>query len=234
MELKKGDFIELNYTGRIKELNKVFDSTEEKTAKQEGIHQEGAKYRPLIICIGEGDVVKGLDESLEGKEAGKSYTVEVTPEKGFGKKDLKLMKVVNTNLFIKNNINPMPGLQVNIDNMIGTIRTVTGGRTILDFNHPLAGKNLVYEISITRKITDNEEKIRGMLTSYLAIDSPDVKIENETAKVNNEIPEILKKQLEEKIKRTIPEIKKVEYKPKEEKPKEKKKEKTDSKNDTAA
>lgn len=234
MKLKKGDFIELNYTGRIKELNKVFDSTEEKTAKQEGIHQEGAKYRPLIICIGEGDVVKGLDESLEGKEAGKSYTVEVTPEKGFGKKDAKLMKIVNTNLFIKNNINPMPGLQVNIDNMIGTIRTVTGGRTILDFNHPLAGKNLVYEISITRKITDNEEKIRGMLTSYLAIDSPDVKIENETAKVNNEIPEILKKQLEEKIKRTIPEIKKVEYKPKEEKPKEKKKEKTDSKNDTVA
>ncbi|MDP2908546.1 MAG: peptidylprolyl isomerase [Nanoarchaeota archaeon] len=234
MELKKGDFIELNYTGRIKELNKVFDSTEEKTAKQEGIHQEGAKYRPLIICIGEGDVVKGLDESLEGKEAGKNYTIEVTPEKGFGKKDAKLMKIVNTNMFLKNNIQPVPGLQVNIDNMIGTIRTVTGGRTILDFNHPLAGKNLVYEISITRKITDNEEKIRGMLTSYLAIDSPDVKIENETAKVNNEIPEILKKQLEEKIKRTIPEIKKVEYKPKEEKPKEKKKERTDSKNDTVA
>ncbi len=222
MRLKKGDFITLEYTGKIKELNQIFDSTDEKTAKDAGIHREKAKYRPIVVCIGEGDVVKGLDEDLIGKETGKSYIVEVPPEKGFGKKDIKLMKIVNTNMFLKNKINPFPGLQVNIDNMIGLIRSVTGGRTIVDFNHPLAGRTLIYEINILKKVEDDEEKTKGLLYSYLGIDNPDIKIENETVNINNDMPDIFKKQFEEKIKNLIPSVKKVEYKKKEDKKPEKK------------
>lgn len=215
MKLKKGDFIEMEYTGKIKELDKVFDSTDEKVAKEEGIHQEGANYKPIIICIGEGDVVKGLDETLPEKEVGKFFTVEVPPEKGFGKKDAKLMKIVNTNLFVKSNINPFPGLQVNIDNMIGTIRTVTGGRTIVDFNHPLAGKTLIYEAKILRKLTDDTEKLKGILATNLMIKDPDAVVEDGVAKINSEVHEMFKKQLEEKIKKLIHSVKKVEYKKKE-------------------
>lgn len=224
MKVKKGDFIAVEYTGKVKGLDKIFDSTDEKVAKEAGIHQEGTKYKPVIICIGEGDVVKGLDEELVDKEVGKSYKIEVSPEKGFGKKDARLMKIVNTNIFLKSNINPVPGLQVNIDNMMGIIRTVTGGRTIVDFNHPLAGRNLVYEVKILKKITDNEEKLKGMLTTYLAIADPDAKIENDTAVINNEIPDMFKEKMEEKIKKLVPSIKKVEYKKKEKK-EEKKEEK---------
>ncbi len=224
MKLKNGDFILLDYTGKIKDSNQVFDSTSEKVMKEAKVHQEGAKYSPVTVCIGEGDVLAGLDEDLVGKEVGKSYTVDILPEKGFGKRDAKLMKIVNTNIFLKNNINPVPGLQVNIDNLIGMIKTVTGGRTIVDFNHPLAGKNLVYEFSILKRVTEDEEKIKGMLTSYLAIENPDVKVESETLKINSDVPDMFKKQLEEKIKRLIPSIKKVEYEKEEKKPEEEKKE----------
>lgn len=223
MKVKKGDFVALEYTGKVKELDKVFDSTDEKVAKEAGIHQEGTKYKPVIICIGEGDVVKGIDEELVDKEVGKTYKIEVSPEKGFGKKDARLMKIVNTNIFLKSNINPVPGLQVNIDNMMGIIRTVTGGRTIVDFNHPLAGRNLIYEVKILRKITDNEEKLKGMLTTYLAIADPDAEVENGTAIINNEVPDIFKEKLEEKIKNLIPSIKKIEYRKKKEEEKEEKK-----------
>ena len=216
MKLKKGDFIQIDYVGRIKENNQIFDLTEEELAKKENIHQKGSQYKPITICLGEGDVVKGLDEELIDKEVGNSYTINVSPEKGFGKKDAKLLKIVNTNMFIKKNINPVPGLQVNIDNMVGTIRTVTGGRTILDFNHPLAGRNLVYEVKILKKITDDEEKLKSILSFHLAINKPDIKIENGTALINNDVPEMFRKQLEEKIKSLIPPVKKVEYKKKEE------------------
>lgn len=234
MKLKKGDFIQIDYVGRIKETNQIFDLTDEELAKKENIYQKNTTYKPIIICLGEGDVVKGIDEELTDKEVGKSYTIEIPPEKGFGKKDAKLMKLVNTNIFIKQNINPVPGLQVNIDNMIGIIRTVTGGRTLVDFNHPLAGRDLIYEVKILKKITDNEEKLRGILSFHLAINNPDIKIENGTAMINNDIPDVFKKQLEEKIKRLIPSIKKIEYKKKEEKkkeekPKEEKKESVGSK-----
>lgn len=223
MKLKKGDFIQINYVGRLKETNQIFDLTDEELAKKENIHQEGAKYKPIIICIGEGDVVKGLDEGLIDKEIGKSYTIEISPEDGFGKKDAKLIKLVNTNIFLKQNINPVPGLQVNIDNVIGIIRTVTGGRTLVDFNHPLAGRALFYEVKILKKITDDKAKLEGLLSYHLGIDKPDVKVEKGTAKINSEVPEMFRKQLEEKIKKLVPSIKKIEYK-KEEKEKEKKEE----------
>ena len=231
MKLKKGDFIKIDYVGRIKETNQIFDLTDAELAKKENIYQEDAKYKPVTICIGEGDVVKGVDAALVNKEVGKSYTIEIGPEEGFGKKDAKLLKLVNTNIFIKQNINPVPGLQVNMDNLIGTIRTVTGGRTLVDFNHPLAGRDLVYEIKILSKITDDKEKLEGLLSFHLGIDKPDVKIENGTVTINNDVPDMFRKQLEEKIKKLIPSVKKIEYKKKEEKKEEKEKstEKTEKK-----
>ncbi|MBL7100374.1 MAG: peptidylprolyl isomerase [Nanoarchaeota archaeon] len=226
MKLKKGDFIQIDYVGRIKDTKQIFDLTDEELAKKEGIHQENAKYKPIVICIGEGDIVKGLDEELVDKEVGKSYTLEISPEKGFGKKDAKLIKLVNTNMFLKQNINPMPGLQVNIDNMIATIRTVTGGRTLVDFNHPLAGRDLTYEVKILKKITEDKEKLESILSFHLGIEKPDIKIENGIALINNDVKDTFKKQLEEKIKKLIPSIKKIEYKKKEEEKKKEEKEET--------
>jgi len=221
MKLKKGDFIQLDFVGRVKDTNQIFDLTDEKLAEKEGIKQENAKYKPITICLGEGDIVKGLDDELIDKEVGNSYTIDVTPENGFGKKDAKLIKLVNTNMFLKQNINPVPGLQVNIDNMVATIRTVTGGRTMVDFNHPLAGKELLYEVKILKIITDDKEKLESLLTYHLGIENPDLNLENGTAKINSDVPDMFKQQLEEKIKKLIPTIKKVEFKKKEEKEKSK-------------
>ncbi len=217
MKVKKGDFIKIDYIGRIKDNNQIFDLTDEELAKKENIHQKNAKYKPIIICVGEGDVVRGLDNALDGKEVGESFSVDILPEDAFGKKDAKLIKLVNTNIFLKQNINPTPGLQVNIDNMIGTIRTVTGGRTLIDFNHPLAGKEVIYEIKILEKIEDDTEKLKGLLAFHMQIEDANVKVEDGIAKINIDIPEIFHKQLEEKIKKLIPSVKKVEFKKKEEK-----------------
>jgi len=216
MKLKKGDFITLSYTGKLKESNQVFDTTDEKAAKDAGVYNEKSKYKPVTVCIGEGDVLKGLDEDLVGKEVSHSYIVEVPPEKGFGKKDTRLMKIVNTNIFIKNQINPFPGLQVNIDNMIGVIKSVSPGRTVVDFNHPLAGKILVYEFTIVGKVNEPIDKVKGMLSYHLAVETPEVVVEHSTVRISNEIPDLFKEQFEDKVKKLIPEIKKVEFKKKEE------------------
>ena len=150
MKLKKGDFIEIEYIGRIKDDNKVFDLTNEEVAKKEGIHHKDHIYKPVIICLGFNDIIKGLDEELIGKEPGK-YKIEINSEKAFGKKTYDLIKLVPNSIFNKENIRPFPGLQVNIENLIGTIRSVSGGRSLVDFNHPLAGKDIIYEIEIKKK-----------------------------------------------------------------------------------
>jgi FKBP-type peptidyl-prolyl cis-trans isomerase 2 len=161
--IKEKDFVEIEYTGRIKEENIVFDTTDEKTAKNSDIYNEQMPYGPVSVCVGSGSILKGLEDNLVGKEPEKSYRVELSPENAFGKKNAKMLKIVNTNVFRKSNINPVPGLQVNIDGIPGTIKSITGGRTVVDFNHPLSGKNLVYEVKINRIITDEKEKIKSLI-----------------------------------------------------------------------
>ncbi len=207
MELKPHDFIEIAYIAKIKETNKIFDLTDKELAKKHNIFNPNFDYSPKIICLGENNIIKGLDEALIGKSLGK-YIIELTPEKAFGKKDPKLIKLVQTNLFKKQNITPFPGLQVNIDNLIGTIRTVTGGRTLVDFNHPLSGKNIIYEINIKRIVTDPKEKLKAILTPL------DYKLNNSDLTIENS-PEYLKENLTKKIKELIPEIKKINFTKKE-------------------
>ena len=57
---KKGDFIAIDFIARIKGSNKIFDLTKQDIAKKEGIYQENKEYRPLVVCLGAGHLLKGL------------------------------------------------------------------------------------------------------------------------------------------------------------------------------
>ncbi len=162
MEVKKGDFIELDYTGKLED-GTVFDTTVAEVAKSSSIGQPEHAYKPLKICVGKGHLLQGLDDRLEGKEAGKQYTLQLSPEEGFGKKSTRMIQLIATSKFTKDNITPFPGLQVNVDGIMGIVRSVTGGRTIVDFNHPLAGRTLQYDITIRRVISDDSEKVAAMI-----------------------------------------------------------------------
>ncbi len=209
--IKKKDFVEIEYTGKLKEENVIFDTTDEKLAKENKLH--GHDYGPIIICVGEEQLLKGLDKNIEGKEIGKEYSIEMQPEDAFGKKNAKLIQLIPTNKFKQQKIHPMPGMQLNIDGMIGTIKTVSGGRTLVDFNHPLAGKEIYYKIKINKKITDDKEKLSSYLKLSLGTKDFKAEIIDSNAKINlkNEIPEEAKERLTKKITELIPGVKKAEF-----------------------
>jgi len=157
VKVQKGDVIRLNYTGKVKETGEIFDTTFEDVAKEAGIYSENAVYGPVPIAVGAGHVLKGLDEQLEGLEVGKKYEIIVPPEKGFGKRDPKLIKTFTLGQFRRQGIYPFPGMPVEIETeggkkLKGRVMTVSGGRVRVDFNHPYAGKHLVYEVEIVEKI----------------------------------------------------------------------------------
>jgi FKBP-type peptidyl-prolyl cis-trans isomerase 2 len=201
--IAKNDFIEIDYTGRTADDNAVFDTTVKSVADENHLHSHNLK--PVIICVGEGQLLKSLDENLIGKDIGE-HMIKLTAEQAFGKKSAKLIQLVSTSKFVKEKIQPMPGLQVTIDGMNGLVRTVTGGRTMVDFNHPLASRDLVYTVTIKRIVTDAKEKAE----SLLAMVFPDVKTDlaegvlNVTTKAK--LPEELHKMLEERVKKLVPEI----------------------------
>ncbi|MEK6840058.1 MAG: peptidylprolyl isomerase, partial [Nanoarchaeota archaeon] len=169
MKIKKGDFIELDYIGRIKEDGRIFDLTSVEIAKKEGLYQEQQQYGPRVICVGEGQIVRAIDTYLEGKEMG-TYTLSLVPDQAFGKKNAKLMKIVPITMFHKQKIRPFPGLQINMDGYMGIVKTVSGGRVIVDFNHPLAGRNVIYELIVKRVVTDVKEKIKAHLHTLFGKD----------------------------------------------------------------
>ena len=207
-KVSKGDFIEVEYTGRLKEDNLVFDTTEESIAKEAGIHSENMTYGPVIICLGERQLLEGLEEELDGKEEGKEYTIELAPEKGFGKKDAKLIRMIPFNSFKKQNIMPQPGMQVNIDGLMGIIKTAAGGRCLVDFNHPLAGKEVVYTIKVNKIVTDDKEKIKSYIELSLNLKdaSVDVKEGKAEIKTKKDIPKEIQDKLVENMKELIPSV----------------------------
>ncbi len=203
MALKENDFIEVEYTGRTKEENLVFDTTDKALAQKEGIFSPKTAYGPVVVCLGKGQLLPGLDAKLIGKDIGK-HEVELTAEEGFGKKSAKYIQLVPTSKFKKEQIMPHPGLQVNIDGQMGMIKTVSGGRTLVDFNHPLSSKELKYSVEIKRIVTEVKEKLVSVLKLQLGLKSPEVEIKEEIATVF--IPQELPKEMAAPLSKEISEM----------------------------
>jgi len=206
--IKNNDFIEIEYTGILQEENKVFDTTDESLAKKEKIHNSRTKYGPVVICVGENQIIQGLDEELVGKEINKEYAFTLQPEKAFGKKNPKLMQLISQNSFRSQKLTPYPGMQVNIDGLMGIVRTVTPGRVIVDFNHPLSGKVVVYKVKILKKITDTKEQLDSYLSFIIREFKTEIK-ESEAIITSKSLPPEIAESIEKKITSVIPSIKKL-------------------------
>jgi FKBP-type peptidyl-prolyl cis-trans isomerase SlyD len=159
MTLQKGDFILINYTSKVKETNEVFDTTYEDIAKKEHLFKEGEIYEPKLVVIGEGWVLKALDDSLTTMELTKAATVEISPEKGFGQRDPEKIKRVSIKQLYAKEINPVVGARIEFQGKMATVRSTGAGRVLLDYNPPLAGKTLIYDVIVTKKLENNQEKI---------------------------------------------------------------------------
>ena len=173
MPIEKGDFIVVNYVGRVKETGEVFDTTVEEVAKEERLYKEGEIYEPKLVVAGEGWVLKALDESLLNLEVGKTSTVEIPPEKAFGSRDPEKVRLVSLRRLTARGITPQLGMRLEFDGKLATVRTMGSGRVQLDFNPPLAGKTLVYEITVEKKLETKAEKITALI--HRRIPAVDVK-----------------------------------------------------------
>ncbi len=166
MSLQKKDFIEIEFTGRIKD-GEVFDSNiKEEVEKLHLGHEHPIEAKPLIFCLGEGMFLKAIDDFLIGKPepvAPTTYEISLSPENAFGKRETKLIQTIPLKIFIQNKLNPFPGAMFNFDGRIAKVLSVSGGRVMVDFNSPLAGKDVVYNIKVLRKINSLDEKVKSFI-----------------------------------------------------------------------
>jgi len=163
MPFQKGDFILIDYVARVSETGEAFDTTIEEVAKKEGIHREGGVYEPNLVAVGEGWVLKALDESLINLELQKTEKIEIPPEKAFGNRDPEKTRMYPLRKLTSRGVTPQVGMRLEVDGRLAIVRTIGSGRVLLDFNPPLAGKTLVYEVTIQKKLEKADEKIAALI-----------------------------------------------------------------------
>lgn len=163
MPLKKGDFVLIEYVAKIKETGELLDTTIADVAKQHKKYREDKVYEPFLVIIGERRIVEGLEEELSKMNVGVEKTITVPPEKAYGKRDPSKVRLLPLRDFARRGIVPKVGEIVEINGVPATIRNITGGRVIVDFNHPLAGKTIIYKVKVLRKIEDPLEKAKYLL-----------------------------------------------------------------------
>jgi len=159
--VQENDFVEISFTGFAN--GEMFDSNVPGDLKK--INSE-AKPEKLIVAIGRGMLVSGLDKALEGKELNKEYEVSFSAKEGFGERKRELIRVIPLKSFTEQQVAPRPGMVLALDNQVVKIVAVSGARVTTDFNNPLSGKNLKYKFKVIRKVTDEKEKAETLLKFF--------------------------------------------------------------------
>ena len=190
MPPKNGDFILVNYTLKVKETGETVGTTLESIAKETKLYKGEERYEPFFVIVGEGWVPKGLEEALTGLELGKASTVELSPEKGYGVRDPKKVRLVPLRKFAAEGVTPVPGLQVNIDGKTAQVRSVGAGRVQVDYNHPFAGKTLIYDLTVEKLIETDEERVGDLIHKRIpTVDQQKFTVKIENNKLQVDVPD---------------------------------------------
>lgn len=132
--VKEGDSVVISYIGRLED-GTVFDSTEDRN--------------PLEFTVGEGELIPGLEQGILGMTPGESKTIVIPMELGYGP-HLKERICELDKKRIPQGIQPEVGQQVQLYRadglpIMGTVVGESETSFTMDYNHPLAGKTLIFE-----------------------------------------------------------------------------------------
>ncbi len=136
-EAKKGDNVKINFTGKLKD-GSVFANT--------------VDSKPLEFKLGEGKIIPGIEEAVEGMEVGESKSVQVPADRGYGQRRDELVVDVGRDKFPKD-VEPQLGQKYEVPQQQGgpmmvRVVEVSDQSVKLDGNHPLAGRELTFDLEL--------------------------------------------------------------------------------------
>ncbi len=113
------------------------------------IDNQTFKTKEATITIGNNQIIRGLELALLGMRAGENKTITIPPELAYGEFNKSLIKAFNLTLFSEANLSePVIGQRVIINNKEGVVINKTSDYALINFNHPLAGKNITVMVKV--------------------------------------------------------------------------------------
>lgn len=142
--IKKGSKVKVHYTGKL-ENGKVFDTSVEKD--------------PLEVVVGQSGLIKGFEEGLMGMKEGEKKTIELIPEDAYGQLIEGRTQEVEKSA-LPEEIQVGMALQANgeVGTMVVTVKEIKEETVVLDANHPLAGKDLIFELEVLEVSNGKKKK----------------------------------------------------------------------------
>jgi peptidylprolyl isomerase len=136
-QAKYGDTVKVHYTGKLED-GTVFDTSTER--------------EPLQFTLGEGQIISGFEQAVVGMNPGESKTTKVLADEAFGPHIKEMVLVVERNQFPEH-LEPKLGQRLQIRQADGqtiriTVTNISESNVTLDGNHPLAGKDLIFDIRL--------------------------------------------------------------------------------------
>ena len=189
MTLEKGSLILIDYTAKVKDTDVTFETTREEEAKKSEAYDPTRIYEPRLISVGEGWVLKGLDEALADANMGDKLSIEIAPDKGFGERDLNKIRMIPLRKLGDKADEIKVGDTIEVDERMGIVRFIGSGRVQVDFNHRFAGRTLVYDVEITKKLEDDADKVLSLIKRRLPIDDQKIRFTLEESDIKIDLPE---------------------------------------------
>ncbi|MGF1635663.1 MAG: peptidylprolyl isomerase [Cyclobacteriaceae bacterium] len=134
---KNGNTVRVHYTGKLTD-GQVFDTSEGRDT--------------LEFTLGTGQMIPGFEKAVEGMQVGEKVTTSIPADEAYGLPNPEMMIELPLENVPKE-INPEPGMQLSLQNQDGKatpviVKDITETSIVLDANHPLAGKDLVFDIEL--------------------------------------------------------------------------------------
>ncbi len=138
MNVEKGSKVKVHYTGKLDD-GKLFDKSKED--------------QPLEFTVGKQEVIPGFEQAVKSMEVGEEKTFTIDSENAYGPQNKELIKKVSRDN-LPDELEPEEGMLLQSQNKAGQTRPVAIKEVYpdyvkIDFNHPLAGENLTFDIKVT-------------------------------------------------------------------------------------
>lgn len=153
--VENNHMVSICYSVRDKASNEILDKNDNKD-------------KPFVFILGENQVISGLESSLLGKEVGSSFQSEIDPEDAYGERNKNLLQEVPKEQF--SGIELVKGMTLYGQGEDGSVAQVVVEEigehsVIIDYNHPLAGKTLIFDIEILSSKIPSKDEILELSSS---------------------------------------------------------------------
>jgi FKBP-type peptidyl-prolyl cis-trans isomerase 2 len=214
------NLVYINYTAKVKDTGEAVETTIEEESKKLGIFDQERRYEPRLVAVGEGWMLKGLEDEIAKMGIGEKKTVELAPSQAYGERDSTQLRMVPLRKFGEKAAELRVGDAVEVENRVGVVRFVGSGRAQIDFNHRLAGKTLVYDLETVKKLETDEDVTKGLIGRRLPGEGEKLVFTQKEDELTIEVPDqlfltdglqIIKRGIANDVMHFIPAVKKVTF-----------------------